>query len=87
MGRGGIARDDDGLHTFVAQKPGDLSTVATNRVRALGAVWHACGVAEVDHALVRKLADDFFRDRESTDPRVEDADRRAVRRHHVRVTI
>ena len=71
-----VAGDDDALHALIAQKAGDLAAVAPHGVGTLRAVRHARRVAEVDDALVRKLAHDFVRDRQPADARVEDADRR-----------
>src|SRR5207342_3632380 len=81
--RGGVARDDDALHSLVAKKSGDLATVPSNGFRALRAVWDASRVAEVDDTFVRELSNHFFGDREPTDPRVEHADCRRARPHHV----
>src|SRR5438309_1681433 len=72
--RRGVARDDDALHAFIAQKSGDLPAVTSNGVGTLRAIRHSCGVAEVDDALVRKLAYDFFRDGQSTNPRIKHTD-------------
>ena len=58
----------------LAQEGGDLAAVAPHGIRALRAVRHARRVAEVDDALVRQLANDLVRDRQSADARVEDAD-------------
>jgi hypothetical protein len=65
---GGIAGDDDALHSLIAKKTGDFATVPSNGFRTLRAVWDASRVAEVDDTFVRELANHLFGDREPTDP-------------------
>ena len=85
--RGRVARDDDALHALVAQEAGDLAAVPANGVGTLRTVRHARRVAEVDDALVRELANDFVRDRQSADARIEHADRRGIRHHHLNAAV
>src|SRR4030088_267047 len=78
MCRGGIARNDECLDAFTAQVRCDFAAVAKDCVGGLRPVREAGCVAEVDDALVGKLAHDFTNDRETSHSGIEDADRRVV---------
>ena len=60
VGGGGVAGDDDALHSLIAKKAGDLATVSSNGFRALRTIRHARGIAKVDDALVRQLVNQFL---------------------------
>src|SRR3989441_9029427 len=74
----GVARDDQGLHPAREQIRQDLARVPAYRVRRLGAIRDACGVAEIDHRLVRQALEHRPRDGEPTDAGIEDAERSRV---------
>src|SRR5213080_2556878 len=75
-----VARDDERFYALLGEERRDLAAVAPNGFRALRSVGNASGVAEVRDALVRQLSHELVRDSETTDTRVEDANRRAG--HH-----
>ena len=80
-----VAGDDDHLDALLAQERRDLATVAPNGVGALRPVGHTGRVAEVQERLVWQLPDDLMRNGESTDARIEDADRSVIRHQNERL--
>src|SRR5204862_85276 len=74
----GVARDDQCFHPAREQIRQDLARVPAYRVRRLGAIRDACGVAEIDHRLVRQALEHRPRDGEPTDAGIEDAQRGRV---------
>ncbi len=75
-GAGGVAGDDQGLDALVDEVVEALEGVLADLADRLGPVGLTCGVAEVDHRLVRQLVHDGPGDGQTAEARVEDPDRR-----------
>src|SRR5215208_1452393 len=76
--RAGITGHHHGLDSLAQQPVKDLQAVALHGLRRLGAVRHPGGVAKVDGGLLRQALVDGPRNGETSDTRIEDADRRRI---------
>src|SRR5688572_30351850 len=74
MGSRGVARDDEHLHIAREQECSCYVGIVRDHGGGLGAVGHACGVAEVEDGLVRQQSDHLLHDGEAADAGVEDPD-------------